>query len=238
MNNRILLCSLLTLCIMSFNACRKGEDDPFFSFHTRKDRVAGAWVVSNYTGEFNTDYSYPSKKTKTVVFVQNFGLVNYSQSTSDTAGTFVELKGKVSQANYYFYKNGKWSSVLEYYLYAPQAVGGFYISKTRYENDGTWEFQDKTDGMKKKESMLVKTENEKHFYYTYSTFLGTVVDSVADSSSVTYGIGEKSDVWKLIGLRTNRMKAEIVSEQSFISTVPGIAGTSITSTKKISIELN
>lgn len=237
MNKRILLCSLLALCLLSINACRKGEEDPFFTFHTRKDRVAGAWVVSNYTGELTTEYIYPSKKTKSEIFIQNFGLVNYSQSTSDTGGTFVQVNGKMSQANYFFYKNGKWASVLEYYLYAPQAVGGFYISKTRFETDGTWEFQDKIDGMKKKESMLVKTENEKHFFYTYSTFLGTVVDSVADSSIVSYGVGEKSAVWKLIGLRTNRMKAEIVSEQSYVSTVPGIAGTTINSTQKTSIEL-
>ncbi len=228
---------IILISLLAVDSCRKGEEDPLFSFHSRKDRVAGSWIITNYNKERSTEYSYPNKKTITQSYQQSFGLVNYKETTSDTGGTFVVHSGKMGRSSYFFYKSGKWSSIIEYYLYSPQAVGGFYISKTKLENDGTWEFQGKKDGFKNKESLLLKTENEKKYYYTYSTYLGTVVDSIADSTFINYG-GEKFEVWKLIGLRTNRLKAEITSENSIISTVPGIAGTKITSSDKILIELN
>ena len=51
------------------------------------------------------------------------------------------------------------------------------------------------------------------------------------------GGGEKSEVWKLIGLSNTRLKAEIVSENTYTSAVQGIAGTKITTTEKLQIEL-
>ena len=223
---------------LSFGSCRKGSEDPFFTFHTRKDRVAGTWQITDYNRELVTKYVYPNTSTNTQKYEQRFGLVNYSETTTDLNSMVMDRNGKISKSVYIFDKSGNWSSVIEYYLYTPQAVAGFYVSKTRIEREGKWEFQGKTDELKKKESMLLEITTERNFDYTYSTYLGTVVDSIADSTSVNFGTKERTEVWKLIGLKTNRMIAEISTSFTYTSSVPSINGTKITDTEKIKIELN
>ena len=228
---------LLSLMLLTLFSCKKGKEDPFISFHSRKARVAGEWNISTYTKEQSTIYAYPNGKTANLLFNQDFGLVNYTETTSDTNNSSRVLNGKISQSHFHFDKSGNWSSVIEYYLYSPQAVGGFYVSKFRVEEDGKWEFQGKKDGLKNKESLLLKKENSNQFFYTYSTYLGTVVDSVADSTLTNYGNSPLPEVWKLIGLSNTRLKAQISAESSFTSAVAGIAGTKVTTSDEISIEL-
>ena len=220
------------------SSCRKGSEDPFFTFHTRKDRVAGTWQITEYERELTSVYTYPNTSSSTVSFRQTMGPVNYSEFTSDTSATGITRTGKVGKSTFIFDKKGNWSSVIDYYLYAPQAVGGFYVSRARFENEGTWEFQGKTDEYKKKESMLLKFATAKSFHYTYTSYLGTVIDSTSDSTMVNYGNGERSEVWKLIGLNTNRLVAEISSENSFVSTVPSMSGTKVQNKEKIRIVMN
>ncbi|MCY7408929.1 MAG: hypothetical protein LH473_01525 [Chitinophagales bacterium] len=38
--------------IMTWNSCKKGPEDPFFSLYSRKHRVVGDWTVSVYTVDF------------------------------------------------------------------------------------------------------------------------------------------------------------------------------------------
>lgn len=234
----ILLASISSGFFFLISSCRKGSEDPLFTFHTRKDRVAGTWQITEYERDLTTIYTYPNTSSTTVNFRQSIGPVNYSEFSSDTSANGITRTGKVAKSSFIFDKKGNWSSIIDYYLYAPQAVGGFYVSRSRFENEGTWEFQAKTDKYKKKESMLLKTATAKSFHYTYTSYLGTVIDSIADSTVVNYGSGERTEVWQLIGLNTNRMVAEINSDNSFVSTVPSISGTKIQNKEKIRIVMN
>ena len=226
---------LMLFSALPFSSCRKGKDDPLISFRSRAARVAGDWNIQNYNENQSTLYAYPNGNSLTQTFNRNFGTVNYSETISDTGNTLRILNGKISKSEFHFTKSGNWNSVIEYYLYIPQSVGGYYISKTRFEEEGTWKFNSKTGGLKNKESMNVLTTNSNQFFYTYTTYLGTVVDSIADSTSITL---EKAATWKLIGLSNTKLKAEISAESSYISLISGISGTKITSTSSTEIEMN
>jgi hypothetical protein len=228
-----LILSLAVLLVVS--SCRKGKEDPLFSLHTRKARIAGDWTIVHYDENQSTVYSYLNGTSSTEQFNRNFGTINYQETTVSNANPSFTYSGKISRSEFHFTKSGSWNSVLEYYLYIPQAVGGYYIAKTRQEEDGTWEFNAKAGDLKNKESIDLVTKNSNHFYYTYSTYLGTVTDSVADS---TYSTQEKIATWNLIGLSNTRIKAEINSEFSYVSAVAGSIGTKVSTTSLTSIEMN
>lgn len=46
-------------------SCRKGEEDPLFSFRTRKARLTGEWIVSGYESKYYFgDFLFSSKTLK------------------------------------------------------------------------------------------------------------------------------------------------------------------------------
>ncbi len=228
------LVSLVISLGLSFSSCRKGAEDPFLSLRSRTARVAGDWTVVSYNKQQVTQYAYPDGSQYTQQFTSNFGPVNYQETSTDTGNTVRINTGKISRSEFHFTKSGNWNSLIEYYVYENQAVGGYYISKVRKEEDGTWSFNSKSGDLKNKESMDLLTKNSNSFYYTYSTYLGTVVDSVADS---TYSSAERKATWKIIGLRNTYLKAEIFEETTLISAVSGIAGTKITTGITSEIEM-
>ncbi|MBK6338908.1 MAG: hypothetical protein IPF63_04710 [Bacteroidetes bacterium] len=41
--------AILLFILIGLNSCRKGPEDPFFSFITRKNRLANEWKAATYT---------------------------------------------------------------------------------------------------------------------------------------------------------------------------------------------
>lgn len=225
--------TLLLIYLAIFNSCRKGNEDPIFSFYSRKARLAGDWNIVSYNENQSLVYSYPDGSSSNETFNRNFGTVNYIESGVSPTSSYT-YSGKISRSHYHFSKSGDWNSVIEYFVYVPQAVGGYYVSKTRIEEEGTWKFNDKKAELKNKESMELTTNLSGKFYYTYSTYLGTTLDSVADS---VYTTAPQIATWKIIGLSKNRLKAVIETESTTTSTVNGNAGTKITNIKSTDIEM-
>ncbi|NCU04751.1 MAG: hypothetical protein GXC73_12265 [Chitinophagaceae bacterium] len=64
--NRMLLriWILFSLLILLDSCFKKGEDDPFVSLRTRKDRVAGKWKVSSIAGVDSSSYGDGSQVNK------------------------------------------------------------------------------------------------------------------------------------------------------------------------------
>ena len=54
---RIFQYTVIVLIIVQIFACKKGADDPFFSFHTRKARLSGSWNLKSAEWQKN-DTSY------------------------------------------------------------------------------------------------------------------------------------------------------------------------------------
>ncbi len=225
--------AFLIINLLVLNSCRKGSEDPIFSIYSRKARLAGDWNIVSYNENQSLNYTFPDGTTSNETFNRNFGTVNYVESGISATASYT-YSGKISRSHYHFSKSGDWNSVIEYFIYVPQAVGGYYVSKTRIEEEGTWKFNDKNADLKKKESMELTTNLSGKFYYTYSTYLGTTIDSVADS---VYTTTPQIATWRIIGLSKNRLKAVIESENSISSNVNGNAGTKITTVKSTDIEM-
>lgn len=71
----IFKCSLAFVSVMLLLngvGCKKGEEDPFFSIHTRKARLTGSWVLSNATWQ---------KNDTAMQFIDSVLTVSYNNST-------------------------------------------------------------------------------------------------------------------------------------------------------------
>ncbi len=71
-----ILCSLFIV-----SGCKKGENDPFLSVHTRKARVAGEWKMTSGT---STQNNYYSSASTTNVITTTYDGVNASESSVTT----------------------------------------------------------------------------------------------------------------------------------------------------------
>ena len=67
--SRIIHCIFLVFLTLSFNSCKKGENDPFLSLKSRDSRITGTWELTNLTAS-------------QVDFSNAFG--NYTNTTTNT----------------------------------------------------------------------------------------------------------------------------------------------------------
>ena len=100
MKNKILLIIIVTMVsLLVLNGCKKGEDDPFFSFRSRDARLAGEWVIkslntseamsqeTNVTNNVNSDMTNINSTSKKTVSVSNNNMImntTYSETKSET----------------------------------------------------------------------------------------------------------------------------------------------------------
>ncbi|MGV3631560.1 MAG: hypothetical protein ACO1O6_10140 [Bacteroidota bacterium] len=124
-----------------FSACKKGEDDPFLSFRTRKTRVTGEWKVSkmeSYYSSVSEDYSHTINTTydgttETTTNTHHGPFFNYSETTT-----------QVYKEGYTFRKDGSFS-----YSYTSEDENSLV--------DGTWTFLGKNqkENLKNKEAIIL-----------------------------------------------------------------------------------
>lgn len=119
---------LLVVVVMStlLEGClRKGENDPFVSFRSRKARVTGTWSVADFTGDYLLKLNTGENRKILLAQVGNSvsettEYINMSAKTQDSlsAGqdTIIEWKGKLVEAIYDFKKDGTFKYSYEYTL--------------------------------------------------------------------------------------------------------------------------
>jgi hypothetical protein len=130
--------------VANLSSCKKGENDPFLSLKSRKSRVVGEWTLSKIVG------------TETYVDLQD-ATNNYTTEISYADGK--ETTTEKSSGT-------PFSTVKNYTMdYSFKKDGTYTIIKTTTTNTttsvntltGTWVFigKNKTDGIKKKEGILL-----------------------------------------------------------------------------------
>ena len=77
---------LLALPIV-FSGCKKGPEDPFLSFRSRKARVCGTWTVTNLRSEVVRKQNNVNTKTETTVEGENI-FKTICKKAADFAGNF------------------------------------------------------------------------------------------------------------------------------------------------------
>lgn len=151
---------LLTKTILSsvlisvlFSTCKKGEDDPFFSLRTRKNRVVGEWKLKSGRYTINTQEPGYSPEGETYEFSESH--FTYALDIPGSIYTGV-AEGPYSRT-IKFTKDGK--------VNIQENIDGYYTVI-----DGTWDFNDGIGEAKKKQfiNIHVITYNSGSGTYSYS----------------------------------------------------------------------
>lgn len=119
---------LLLVVVMStlLEGCfRKGENDPFISFRSRKARMSGVWTITQFTGDYLEKLN--SGENRKIILAQTgttisetTDYIGMSQATQDSlqAGqdTTIEWKGKMIDSYYDIREDGTFDFAYEYIL--------------------------------------------------------------------------------------------------------------------------
>jgi hypothetical protein len=123
------LIGISLVVVLMLPGCKKGEEDPFFSFSSRKGRLAGEWVVSSYNWSRNFGDT-------TSIILSTDSMLTYSYGDSLESQT--RLRWLWS-----FDKKGNYESGKEEF-FGPKAFVNEPDSQVPYSettiNRGTWEF--------------------------------------------------------------------------------------------------
>jgi hypothetical protein len=171
------------------NSCKKGENDPFFSFRTRKARVTGYWDFANMDRQAFTKLPNGEFYNETLTLAdENINLkIDSTQTSHDTSYT---ISGKVKEAYYKFEKDGRLDYLLRYELTDPITKYDEITDLTTYEKtittieikgNGTWNFLNKIDNYKNKERLSLVFESLNH-----KTTISYTID-IQDADGISVG---------------------------------------------------
>ncbi len=221
----ILLIALAALFIIpSMNSCKKGEEDPFFSFLSRKQRVSGDWNINALTSNI-THLDLLSGHTRIVDLSIEGETITEKSETRDTPNdTIIIRKGTVLADNYIFEKDGTYNSTVKYNLVKNFVSDDGIISidstttiTTEEVIIGTWNFNSGVEkNWKNKERIVVTTVSKD---ITTTSVIKTVVienglynDEASDTKTetnvekYTFENGENTMIWAIQMLKSKEMK--------------------------------
>lgn len=168
------------------SSCKKGEDDPFISFRSRKARVAGDWELKS-----GTSTSSSSSQS---------GNNTFSNSSSTT------YNGTTYSESYTSSYNGNSNTTTN---------SGSYTSKVSFKKDGTFEWQMTQDGnlaiLKGTWNFTGKIGDHKN-----KEQIVLALTSVVDPSEVTTYSGNQTFLtYDLVELRNTKMVLRSESTESY-----------------------
>ncbi len=169
----VMLIVFVSSTLLLESCLKKGPNDPFVSFKTRKARMTGEWIIKDYLYETTTDYIdgrkdiYKFTSTNDAVS-ETIGYANVN-GIKDTTWTW---NGKiVTERMINFDKNGKVTlkynyKLSEFYEDVTEAPTIPFDDKIwwadttitierKYYNTGTWNFLNNIDDYKNKERITI-----------------------------------------------------------------------------------
>jgi hypothetical protein len=165
----------LTIAALSFESCKKGENDPFLSLHTRKTRVSGSWTVKKGEG---TRTSGSSTTTWT------YDGATYTETQGSTSNSIAET------VTMNFEKDGTFKIVDTY------TNASVNYTET-YTTTGTWNFTAGVGEDKNKDNIVLRTLS-----YTDAQTIGST--STTSTSTYT-GDSAPSAIYYLDELKNKEM---------------------------------
>ncbi len=248
-----LLASLLLA--LTLHACKKGTEDPALSLLSRRSRLSNDWQIKTLAtqNQVTTVTTSPTQQevTTTSSFNQSFIDENYIYSftapnTTNKTTPDTLITGKVSIHRMSLYKDGTWNREQEYTItYDSTANGITYLVKQNIntQEQGVWAFLrgTKPDRKDKEEIELATRQLVKKT--TYSIFTGANIVPITTTNqtvNVTLQDNEQSEIWRLIGLKGNKVVAVIENKpQTNTKTVTQNSGgqpstsTAVTTVKQV-----
>ncbi len=214
---------MLAVCTASIlTACKKGPEDPFLSFRSRKVRLSGEWKVINKN--INVLYGNVISSGATETRELNLGSTEFSINGSENFNkkfpidtTFShDIDGTVDAHAFSFDKEGNftYNYTYSYGQQYPVNVGGniqtqkITIKETVLKN-GKWYFAGKSGEYKNKENLVLSVLSAKTSTETSITTGSSPTNTEIFETDRGYAFNEFVEVWHLIKLRNKEIKMEM-----------------------------
>ncbi len=239
---------LVLSSILVFDGCKRGDDDPFFSFRSRKARVTGDWAFETLDSKVTQYFSDPDYQAVITFKLSGDNISIKTDSINTPHDTSKTLNGIIKEAYYNFDKNSKMKYLFHYQLTWEKTVTDENTNWTTYdkvvttikeEASGSWNFlsnveKNAVEKYKNKERLSLVFENfqTKTDVVTTQRVLdqdGVLVsnsyDYSTESHANTYANGENAQIWVLRELRNKKIVMERRIDNSVVSNDNGV-GTS------------
>ncbi len=248
---------LIAVAVLSVTmvSCKKGPDDPSFSFRSRTSRVSGDWAINSFTYD-TTTVTTPATggNTKTERY-------NYSESGTSAALVYTRIVGgnttgnttpiTVNSHTYSFDSDGNVTHKVNYTVKdtlnsaPPQAIATTTVDVVE---TGNWNFTGGVGDPADMEFMNISytSVTEKYSTATVTTFGGSSQTSTSSSIDTrTYGLNQRVSTFHILRCANDELILEMTvkASRSGSSTTGSATGTttvnedSKTSTGNVLIKL-
>jgi hypothetical protein len=216
--------TLLLLIGIFIYSCKKGSEDPALSFRSRKARLTGKWVGTNYSSEINSITSNTNGQASSTKETISSGETEISINTESGTKT-ITASGTISFHTFEITKDGdyfyslKYNTVATYNDSTPAGVKFTVtkkVSKT-INKQGKWAFTGKFNGNKNKENVLLSLNSIKENTTTETNTLTNGVPSLvtlSEDSEKIHETGEVSEVWHITQLKNKYLKLDMEVKNS------------------------
>lgn len=232
--NILLLIVFVSSTFVLESCFKKGPNDPFISFRSRKARVVGDWKIKDYSIETTTDFIDAEKDYYKFVGTDDAvsETIGYSnkQGVKDTTWTWTGIVVAGGEAStervFLFDKNGKVTYKFHYILSefyeekdeeaTDPAIDSTLSIERKLYNTGTWNFLYNVDDYKKKERVSIVWEyidfeqiNNKKEIWRYDDEDENPTQefnySTRQQSRSYYYNGENTELWVLDKLKSKEI---------------------------------
>lgn len=244
--NKYTVLLLVISSILVFEGCKRGEDDPFFSFRSRKARVTGDWAFDTFDSKVSQYFSLTGYKAVITTKVINNNITIVTDSIETPHDTSKTLAGVIKEAYYEFDKNSKMRYLFHYELTWTKTVPDENTNTTTYykvvttvkeQASGTWNFlsnveKNGVDKYKNKERLSLVFEEVEVITQVVSTsriedeegnIIGNTHNASTQSQKTSYANGENAQIWVLRELRNKKIVMEHEIDNSVVTDNNGVA---------------
>lgn len=214
----------VALIATSFTSCKKGANDPFLSFKSRKGRLAGDWTVASmsYSSTWsNTNSSGGTSTSSSGTSDVTFDGSTWTESWTNTSGgtTTDGTTTSTGSVEYTFEKDGTYTEVdnkttvdvqHDTILGVPYTTTTTTVENITYT--GVWSFvgKNKNDELKNKERIGM-TQTGRTGTKTVTTVIASSGQSTTSSTKDTYNDsdmdGSSQDIWTIDQLKSKEIIA-------------------------------
>jgi hypothetical protein len=250
-HNLIFIISTLFF-ISLFASCKKGKDDPTISLLTRKARLSNDWQIKQRITENQVSNKSTSASnvitTLTSAFVESYDNTDYTYSftapnTTNKLSFDTIIKGTVAIHRMSFYKDGTWNREQEYVINYDSTINNVIVKIERKINEqtqGVWAFLRGTKPDRKDKEEIELAFRQAVIKTNYAiTFPNNITPTTTTNETITttYQDNERNEIWRLLGLRGNKITASIENkpqiETKIVSQTVGGQPTTVTITRTV-----
>lgn len=251
-----LLLATLILTLPLLSGCtKKGEEDPFISLRSRKDRIVGKWMIKEYALSYTDIYASGRKNKVDLSFSSGTNVTKTIESIQTGNDTIITWTGSIVEGTIEFDKDGEMEFYLDYTIdrdstYRNEDTEWQWDFKwtEQYRNDykGTWNFLGKIDNFKNKERITFVWTTQIIFENFNQRITATDPDNPGNPTysdspeqnnyTKKYANGEAPEIWQIVQLRNKEIKLYRPINDDLVSKVQTSTSSSSTSFGRIGTE--